>query len=411
VPASSDPAPARDGLGTWWWAIAAFAVAALTGSLLRFGMLHGLPFGLTFVNVRHAHSHLMYFSWVTPALMLLMMASLRRSGLRVRGAWVAPVALACGASTFVPFLVSGYGTVDVGGRALPLSMITSGLNGLAWYAFVGVYAAATWGRVRTLALRAFDASLFLLVLASMGALGLAGTAFAGAADPAWMLALVDFFLDLFGDGWFTLGLLGLAYASLAPVRGAGVASRGVEILTLGLVLRSLAALAAPMGGAWLPALAAAGTAASGVGLLLCVWPLWRSGGAGPWALPIAFLTAKGVVELGTASPAVAASIEAMGLRVFLLHAFLLGAVTLGLVAAARALLGRDAARYPGYLSVAVLALLVSLLPLTGAWPWARGAWVLPVAAWLSLAPSVALVALAWRPPVRDVSRRGPRPAR
>ena len=35
----------------------------------------GLPGGLAYVNVRHAHSHLMFFGWVTPALMGLIAAT------------------------------------------------------------------------------------------------------------------------------------------------------------------------------------------------------------------------------------------------------------------------------------------------------------------------------------------------
>lgn len=391
---------------TWWWSLAAFAVAALTGSALRFGMLHGFPAGLEFVNVRHAHSHLMYFSWVTPALMMLMMVALRGWGIRVRGTGVAGFALLCGLTTFVPFLLSGYGLLRVGGAQLPLSMITSALNGVAWYAFVGVYVAATWGRARSLPLRAFDAALFLLILASMGALGLAGTGLAGAADPAWMMALVDFFLDLFGEGWFTLALLGLAYGATPPHAGRHVAERGVEILTLGLIVRSLAALAAPTGAPWLGAAAAIGTGLAGAGMLLAVWPLWRAGVPRWWALPLAFLTLKGAIEVALVWPGAAAIIDMLALRILLLHAFLLGGITLGLVAAARSAFGPAAARSPAVLDVAVLALLASLLPLTGAWPRGlSGSWALHVAAWVSLLPALAVVALVWVPTVSDRRRR------
>lgn len=45
----------------WKAALVGFIIAGATGSLMRFGMIHGYPAGLQFVNVRHAHSHLMYF--------------------------------------------------------------------------------------------------------------------------------------------------------------------------------------------------------------------------------------------------------------------------------------------------------------------------------------------------------------
>jgi hypothetical protein len=382
-------------LSAWRWALAAFALAALTGSLLRFGMLHGFPFGLRFVDVRHAHSHLMYFAWVTPALMLSIATVLRRRGLRVRAGWVVALTLVVGFAAYPPFLLSGYGTLPLAGRDLPVSMIVASLNGLAWYGFAAVYLAATWGRSRTTTLRAFDAALFLLLLASLGAVGLAVVGTAGAADPAWMAALVEFFLDLFGEGWFALGVLGLAYATAGRGHAAPPwASAGVELLTAGLVVRSLAALAAPTGAAWVVGAAGSvGAVLTGVGLLLAVWPLWRHWRLlTSWTIPLAFMTLKGLVEVSLAWPAARAWVDAMALRVLLLHAYLLGAVTLGLVAAARRLLGPAAAFRPAALVVAVLLLLASLLPLTGVWPRGlAGTWSLPVAAWASLLPVAALL--------------------
>ncbi|MCS6826625.1 MAG: hypothetical protein NZ553_08445, partial [Caldilinea sp.] len=51
-------------------ALAALTLAAWTGVLMRFGMIYGMPaWAQNFGAVRHAHSHLMYFGWVTLALM------------------------------------------------------------------------------------------------------------------------------------------------------------------------------------------------------------------------------------------------------------------------------------------------------------------------------------------------------
>lgn len=55
----------------------ALALAASTGVLLRFGMIYGMPaWALNFAAVRHAHSHLMYFGWVTLALMVFIWRAL-----------------------------------------------------------------------------------------------------------------------------------------------------------------------------------------------------------------------------------------------------------------------------------------------------------------------------------------------
>ena len=55
----------------WWGALGCFVLAGLTGVFFRFGVSSGVTWGLSLGNVRHAHSHLMYFGWVTPVLMAL----------------------------------------------------------------------------------------------------------------------------------------------------------------------------------------------------------------------------------------------------------------------------------------------------------------------------------------------------
>ena len=73
------------------------------------------------------------------------------------------------------------------------------------------------------------------------------------------------------------------------------------------------------------------------------------------------------------------------MRIFYLHVLLLGFVTLGLVVAAREAWGSAAVSGYRWLVFAVLALLLSLVPLTGFWPNAwRGRWALQAAALVSL---------------------------
>ena len=52
--------------------LGALVIAAWTGVLMRFGMVYGFPgWAQNFGAIRHAHSHLMYFGWVTLALMAM----------------------------------------------------------------------------------------------------------------------------------------------------------------------------------------------------------------------------------------------------------------------------------------------------------------------------------------------------
>lgn len=64
----------------WQLSLFSFIMAAITGFLYRYGMLYPMPELFYFVNIRHAHSHLMFFNWVCPPLMILMIQHLSKNG-------------------------------------------------------------------------------------------------------------------------------------------------------------------------------------------------------------------------------------------------------------------------------------------------------------------------------------------
>lgn len=383
-------------LHVWRWSLACFILAAGSGALIRFGLLHGFPAGLLFGDVRHAHSHLMFFGWGTPVLMLLLLRYSGDTGSRAARLLLGFTLFAALAS-YLPFLLSGYRLLSVFGRELPLSMMTAGLNGVAWLAFMIIY----WLRARTArtipAGSSFTAAILLLLAASIGVslLAVAGVTDAGSL---WINALAMFYVEIFAEGWFGIALLGLAYAQLAADAHDGLKRPGLVLLAGGLLARSTASVLVGTGTAELGWLVYLGSAAAGTGLLICVLPLWPALARLPaslWHLSIALLSAKGVFDLLLAVPVLAGLSDAAGLRVFYLHAFLLGAFSLGMVAAATRTLGRRAFRYPWLFSLTVLVMLTALLPISGAWPaaWA-GRWGMELAAWTSLGPvAVALLAL------------------
>src|SRR5690554_6140038 len=100
-------------------AVASLALAAATGVLLRFGLVAGLPtWAQNYSAVRHAHSHLMYFGWVTVALMALIWHYLPgltdRRPPRGAGAQMAASAILALLS-YPAFWANGYGTTNVAG--------------------------------------------------------------------------------------------------------------------------------------------------------------------------------------------------------------------------------------------------------------------------------------------------------
>jgi hypothetical protein len=369
-------------------------LAAGAGILMRFGLLTGLPFGLLHGDVRHAHSHLMFFGWITPVLMLLLL-NLQQKPLGTAARSILVLTLLAALSSFLPFLLSGYRFTSVAGHALPLSMITSGLNGVAWYAFSVLYLLRMRGVRLTPVNRYFLVALGLLFISSLGAVALAGVGMLK-GGPVLTASLATFFLDLFAEGWFGVALLGIAHARRPAAARQPAVRAGLLLLGIGLPLRSLAELLLANGLTVFAPLVATGSLLAGLGLLASLGPLWRElllQKLSLWHVSLGLLAVKGVVDVALSGPGFAAWSDAAGLRVFYLHAYLLGAVTLGLVQAVREQLGSVAFRAPWLLAAAVLLLIASLLPLTGAWPAAlAGSWAPVAAAWLSAAPLLAVLA-------------------
>jgi hypothetical protein len=102
-----------------------------------------------------------------------------------------------------------------------------------------------------------------------------------------------------------------------------------------------------------------------------------------------FLGLTAVTLLATLIPSAARWATIAGLRIPYLHWLLLGFVTLGLVSAAQERWG--AAAIPGrrWLTLAVILLIISLMPLSSLWPpFLRGTWTRHFNAWASLGPAL-----------------------
>lgn len=388
----------------WRAALACFVIAGASGALLRFGFLYGLPRGIDASHLRHAHSHLMYFSWATPAIAALMIAALDRARRALRAAgWAA---LILGAAAYPFFLVAGYGPVPVGGRSLPLASITSGLNTFAWYALGTAHFAAHRGRRRTPALGLLDAAVLGLWLSTVGAWGRAVMQFSGAGDGRLGDLFVQLFPGAFSHGWLILAPLGLALAAFEPAGGredtredmgdAAAAGRGRRaafwLLLAGLPGASLAGAVGADAGAFSPPVTAllgasalsfvAGAAWHGrlLAARVAAEKRWE------WAPFLACLALTLVMLAAAAFPAAAAWGIRAGLRVFYLHVLALGVASAGLVTAACQRWGREAAPSPRAFSAAVLALLAGVASLSPLWADPAGAWPRAFAAYTSLAP-------------------------
>jgi len=387
----------------WLGALLCFVIAGTTGTLYRFGLLYGLPPGLGLVNIRHAHSHLMYFGWVTPALMVLISCRLPAITGRQLSSWfrrVITLTISLALLAYLAFFLYGYQPAQIGGWQIPLSVFAATGNVLAWYAFVYLYFRDTWKAQRTRPLRFWDASLVFLILASMGAWGIAIIDRLHIDNPFWPQAMTQLFLDMFSEGWFVLATLGLAY-SIHPIPTGGgkkakIAGWGEQLIVIGLPVVFLLALPVSLVPGGIRALAAAGGLLVTAGSLLSVAGLWSHvpRGLAGWRLPLALLALKAVVGLAMLLPVSARWAQQNTLRILYLHLLLLGFVSLGLFSVARETWGRHNVPGQRWLVVVIVFVILSLVPLTGLWPTAwRGAWTFQLAAWVSFWPVLAVVGM------------------
>jgi hypothetical protein len=207
----------------WQFSLLSFLVAGVAGFLYRYGMLAPLPDFLPMHHIRHAHTHLMFFNWVTIPLMtwiaahLILQARLDSTVTRSfkRILWVG---LLLGGLTFPLFLLYGYAPVAIGSSNLPLAAIMSGVVMLFWYVFVWKY----WIIRRKLQLPEcfsfYDAALMALVISSIGAWGVSVIQYSGKDDALLASALTRFFLALFSEGWTILAILGLIWSRVDGAR-------------------------------------------------------------------------------------------------------------------------------------------------------------------------------------------------
>lgn len=376
----------------WLGALSCFVLAGLTGALFRFIPLTGIDTGLSLVNVRHAHSHLMYFGWVTPALMILVGGHLPfLTGRDVHRSlyWIVASGFVTALLSYPPFLLFGYAPAVFGETRLPLSVIAAGLNVVVWYAFVVYYIRQTKGIRRGSALLVWDFAMIFLVLATLGAWALALMKPLGIENVVLSVAFTHVFLDLFSEGWFVLGVLGLVYATVDQELNRWTRI-GLVLICLGLPTLFAFGMAASLVPAPLKLLARAGGVLVSTGLLIQVGVLagrlMRERSA--WLIPLGMLGVKAAGQLGAALLPGVWLVNLPGMRILYLHIMLLGFVTLGLFAASVALWRRGEG-LRSFVYGTVLLLIISLIPLSVLWPSAwKGPWVNVFAAWAALLPTL-----------------------
>lgn len=400
--------------GFFAFALFCLALAASTGVLLRFGLLYGMPaWAQNYAAVRHAHSHLMYFGWVTLALMVLIWDAVTRyTGKPLPRAvpWQLGATALAAILSLPAFWQNGYGLTQIGPARLPLGAMVSTLNGLTWFWFVALYVRATRSlSPRPLPVQLWDWAIMLMLLASLGAVGLVGMVFSGSDNLFLQQLFLHQFLDLFAVGWFNLALLGVLWAQVAPSLAApaltapGHLPQRLPVMSLALLLAPTFVLGIspallPRHLFWLAALAnVAAACLLALHAALYVRHARRGGLSLPFLQWLALASLAVIVAIAFALliPGVWDANAAGPLRIFYLHDLLLGWVSTLLIARAGVQVAGGAAwRWAAPLwggGVAVMLLALLLFGLAGVLPLAGV--LLHTAAWASVPVAAAAILL------------------
>ncbi|MDX1637049.1 MAG: hypothetical protein R3281_03700 [Balneolaceae bacterium] len=395
----------RDGY-LWQVIFFCFLAAALTGVLFRAGMTGWLPGELSLQNIRHAHSHLMFFGWASalPLYMVYRRALFltTSSKERVRGVmlmkWSLRGTLLFGLLSFPFFLFYGYHPVPVGNMALPVSVILSGLVMICWYVYLAGY---LWVRKDIPAAEQnvwFEGALVMLVISSFGAWGVAVVQTIGLPGALAGKAMTHFFLACFTEGWVVLATLAMLDEWLEteeqqfPVSKQALAAAimlGAPLTFPYGIPESLLTL--PMLGT-----ARAGGVMAGGGLLFVIVGMFRSGKSygALVAWPLWLLLAKGVLQVAASVIPAGFWLSDHALRIFYLHLLLLGGFTLAGIGLLHAVTPTASIWYI-MVSLSIAAVLASLLLLTRFWPvtWS-GMWIYYAVTVVAILP-VVTVGLEW----------------
>lgn len=387
----------------WQAALFCFILAAATGVAFRLGMIFPLPESLALQNIRHAHSHLMFFGWATPLPLFIfwrLIEGYNGNGdfaggtIMKRSVWIILVA---GLFSFPFFLFYGYHPVLVGSLDLPLSVICSGIVMLGWYGFMGGYmiyrrspGAKQWYTDW------FDASLVLLFICSLGAWGVAVIQALGIPNPFYGKALTHFFLATFTEGWVVMVTLAIIIKALRL--------RDTNFILPPNLLIGMILVGAPLtfpygiseslltGGMYYTA--RVGGLLGSLSLFIVLFSVIKSGIGikSIWTWPLVLLFVKALMQFSASVIPADFWMSDHGLRILYLHVLLLGAFTLtglGFLHQAKTL----NRKYFNGLVISVLAVIFSLILLTRIWPreWG-GIWIYYVVATVAVLPFIAAVA-------------------
>lgn len=311
------------------------------GVLIRSAFIWGyVPGPFMWGDLIHAHSHTAYFGWAGLGLMGMILFVLPRlTGaplLLPEGAtrWLIRLAPWAVGGQLLAFALYGYNALSIG---------FSTLNEVLWFLFAYIF----WQNVKARPVREWPPALWLigtavalLLLSTLGTvLVIVARVILKTYDPVFANLGVYLFLQVYGDGWLEVGLMGVAAALLGGLPSRGMA-RWQALLSLTLMAPASLRLLTPFGLEgpllWLGTAAGLGLGAAQILFLLNVLraPERPLAAVRPWwMLAAAALLLKAVLEAAPLLPVWTAWSGERQLVIAFLHLKLLAVFTAGLIGA------------------------------------------------------------------------------
>lgn len=399
------------GSSFWQWAFLSFVIAGLTGFTYRLGFIVALPTDWDLINIRHAHSHLMFFGWASFLPLYFIYTEIiyeQCSALSKRiielSFWII---MSFGLLSFVTFFLWGYQPVLIGSARIPVSAILSGFVMIGWYVFMVGYLihrakAATDKRNIW-----YESALVMLFVSSLGAWSVGLSELLTFGNPLLLKALTHFFLSTYTEGWIVLILLGFIAKRLDVNSTDYLISPNilVALIAFGAPLTFPYGISASFINAQLLFAARLGGVMIGTSVLIFIYSSLKNDKLLKqfWAWPISFLAIKAVMQIIASISPPELWMSDMGIRILYLHVLLLGAFTTSMVL----YICRDCAINKNYIYAvfgSICIVLMSLVLLTNFWPSTlKGYWIYPVLAICATLP-ILTMSLFWRR-VRTIKNR------
>jgi len=385
----------------WKASLTCFVLAAVTGLLYRLGIIGWLPsgIGLQLDNIRHAHSHLMFFGWAVPFPLYIMLnrlvskAEAYRAGISLMRYSILGAFL-FGVLAYPFFLFYGYQPVKVGGLFLPFSAMFSGLVMVCWYGFLWGY----WREHDLLNSDAsrpwFDGALVMLFVCSLGAWGVAVLQAVNFTNHLLIKSMTHFFLATFTEGWIVLALVAILvmHVNLEEQDWPVAPNLYLGCIVIGAPLTFPYGISESLLTTELLIVAQIGGGLTAIGLLGVSYAFISSG---KWkqslfSWVVGFLAFKATMQLTASIVPSSFWLSDQALRIFYLHVLLLGALTLT-ISGWLQLRAPISKVYFHTVAISVLAVLLTLIFPTQFWPQAwRGMWVFYALMAAALLPALAM---------------------